>query len=894
MILFLNLVSSETTYTASTKTVCDGITCTKTLYSGPVAYLDNGAYVPINTTVVESSDALFDYEVVRGVYSAFFKSNPTSGQAVKFLKDDIEITFQPMALNYRNDLNQLQQLNMIQSVTGLPSDNVFRYDAAYGPGITLLYKCYEDNLKEGLMIDSLSRLPLPGQYILDGGNATLDLDFVMTTNSQHIVIEGSEWDMASTERTSEEVFIKDNNGKILYKLNKPVAYDAAGDSVSLEYEFKKSSSKLYVIIKMPYSWLIDSVFPVEIDPTLSLYDADSENLDDTHVNEESDQDLSTTIYMISSPVANKNKRSYIKFNISALSAEYTVTDAELRLWAYDKGTDYSDAAIGVYLVNVSWSESDTKWSNQPCDAVLNSSKCNLTAIDTATPTSTSPTLGFVTWDVTDSVTSELALSKNNISFMVKHVTEDTNANYFSFRTKEYYDYRPWLLISYTEPTAPYWTAHTNNASSSKYNDTVRWKAEINDDTELGYYRFATNMTGTWLNKTLTFTSGTSVNVTYDLVINATRGTYVCGQFWFSDTSYNVNTTNTSCFTVANTVPVAENVSIVPSPASSAQNLNCTYDYYDVDSDAEGGVNFRWYNNSALYSVTTQVLGSGNTSDGEKWLCSVRVNDTYDFGSWVNASELTINDTVAPLLGNITVPSTATQNVQTTLYADCYDAGSSIEYVKINVTDPDAQKSTYSFTAYSGNTYRLLFTPTKPGNYQFANAICRDTSGNSVTNSSSFTMYVSVVASGGGGGGSSYTRCNWKIYRPANQIINGYGKPGETGSPYDIQVYNNETQTLIFSFRTEGVNCIFNYKDIEVQGSSFGTNQVKCIFPEEKTQTGKIIIEAGGCDSAIDVTLVSNEGGIIFAILTGDVGLLPALAAWIVIITFVVFLVVSLK
>jgi len=72
----------------------------QTSYLGYVNYYNGSEFMPINTTMVESSDPLFDYEVIEGVYQAYFKSDPTWGPVVKFIKDGIEITFQPMALQY--------------------------------------------------------------------------------------------------------------------------------------------------------------------------------------------------------------------------------------------------------------------------------------------------------------------------------------------------------------------------------------------------------------------------------------------------------------------------------------------------------------------------------------------------------------------------------------------------------------------------------------------------------------------------------------------------------------------------------------------------------------------------------------------------------------------------
>jgi len=241
----------------------------QTSYLGYVNYYNGSEFMPINTTMVESSDPLFDYEVIEGVYQAYFKSDPTWGPVVKFIKDGIEITFQPMALQYEGYYGGLEEIYMVQDVVGAPDGSNFLYKNAYGNGIDLQYTYYNELLKENLIISQSSDLPSPPQYMIDQGNITLNLDFVLETNSNHIVIEGVEWDKSTTKETSNEVYIKNESGNILYYLPKPYAYDSYGSVQLLEYQFKKQGNSLYVTIKTPYSWLSDFSrgYPVYIDPS---------------------------------------------------------------------------------------------------------------------------------------------------------------------------------------------------------------------------------------------------------------------------------------------------------------------------------------------------------------------------------------------------------------------------------------------------------------------------------------------------------------------------------------------------------------------------------------------------------------------------------------------------
>lgn len=260
------------TRTQQTDTSCLNGKCVTSAYLGFINYNNGSEFVPINKTIVNSLDLLYDYEVVEGIYQTYFKENPTEGQVIKFMIGSDYITYQPMALNYRNDLSQLQQINMIQEVVGIPNDNEFLYKNAYGGGIDLKYSYLNDNLREQLIINSSTDLISPEQYIINGGNPTLDLDFILTTNSNKILIDGVEWDKKVAMTTSNEVYITDEEGNELYYLKKPYAYDSNGSSQLLEYQFKKSGVSLYVIVKTPYSWLsnLSTIYPIYIDPDTGL------------------------------------------------------------------------------------------------------------------------------------------------------------------------------------------------------------------------------------------------------------------------------------------------------------------------------------------------------------------------------------------------------------------------------------------------------------------------------------------------------------------------------------------------------------------------------------------------------------------------------------------------
>lgn len=128
--------------------------------------------------------------------------------------------------------------------------------------------------------------------------------------------------------------------------------------------------------------------------------------------------------------------------------------------------------------------------------------------------------------------------------------------------------------------------------------------------------------------------------------------------------------------------------------------------------------------------------------------------------------------------------------------------------------------------------------------------------------------VSESVSGGGGGRYSASESKWLIRIPGNRIINNiYGAFGYSTNPIPIQVYNNQTSTLNFNFRTEGIKCRFENNDFDVEGFSFGNNRVSCDYPQV-SDSGKIIVSAGGYSQSINVFLASNDIGYLSILLSG--------------------------
>lgn len=980
---------------ASRDEICySDLTCNLLLYSGQMNYWNN-AYVPIDTTITEnpSSEPLYDYGVETGIYKAFFKENPSTAQSVKFYYNQSYlngnnphktgyVTYQPMSLNYRNDLSQLQQISMIQSVIGNSSDNVFTYPDAFGTGINISYEYWNEQLKEKLTIVNLSVLPELEQYVIDGGNPVVDLDMLISWKDDiDIYIDGAVWNKKNTQQTSNRVDFKLGD-EVLFYLPKPIAYDSNDSQIDLEYIFKKSGGSLYTTVRTPYSWLNDSsrVYPVNIDPTIViLQDADTENMDDTYVS----QSANTTNYGNQNSIAIRKSppiATYIKFNMIQIPININISNANLGLvsyFAHDTGT-----IVYLYRVyaNYSWNETSITYVNQPCGIDFdNSSACDL---NYANSSLTSAGL-FKTINVTSLVSDSYNDNENNVTIAINH-TIGGNDNYYYFRSKEYTtaSVRPYLNITYalnvpefntniTIPSVPLYmnnvTLQTNVTSDD---DTIIWVnftliapngtwvinntngTNINTDLwnstmweidKEGQWNISVlasesdadtteqNWTFTIVNSVPTFDQNLAaqnvhhhLNLTYDVNCSDSDGNsinYTVNDSMVSinesgvitdnpaitdEGTYNISvtcndtlntTTQTFLYTVINNPPVPVNVTISPSPAGSASDLNCTYAFTDNESDAETNQFFKWFLEGVETGNTSQILGSGNTTGGDSWTCSVMVEGGNKNSSYVNSSTLVIGDSTPPLLTGMYISSyTGYTDTAETIYASCSDVGSNIEFVRVEYINPNGENvGNKTMTLASGTQYSYSYTFNIPGTYINFTFHCKDQSGNYNHSTTGFTFVSESADAPGGGGGSSgqSTQTNitkFKLIPDSLNLVVSLGIP----RAFDFYVENQGDHDAYFFPECSGEACPWlNFPTKQILVPKDKTSKVVFdITAPSNTTLGNYTFELTGNDAVNELKykLETTETlGYLFSIMTSQINIpgVGLVDKWMLLLAFLV-------
>ena len=239
---------------------------------GAVHYKDaQSNWQNINNRIVGGvmTEADYTFRLLQNTFNA--------GQIVEFARSGEYVRLQPMELQYSNALNQIQSISMPQAVTGtvtntpvqlLPGvdseQGKVKWLGAYGTNRDFEWTTTSQVLSQLLKVGD--SLPNPEQFILDGGNPVLKLNFILAPSSGlDIYINGSLWDKRTKTQTID--YIEFKQGEVLLWSFFPVRYwDSEGSEGIGTTELSKSGNNLYVSTLVPYAWLQTATYPIFIDP----------------------------------------------------------------------------------------------------------------------------------------------------------------------------------------------------------------------------------------------------------------------------------------------------------------------------------------------------------------------------------------------------------------------------------------------------------------------------------------------------------------------------------------------------------------------------------------------------------------------------------------------------
>jgi hypothetical protein len=235
---------------------------------GPFHYGDGQE---IDTALVPST-APWDWEMTKAGFQVRALSRLDAGQVIEYRSGSEWVRFQPMALQYSNDLDQIQQISMPQAVDATVDDDTLTWTSGYGPGRSLSWQAQTARLAKVLTIDTLADLPAVDQFILDGGNPVLELNLILAfSGGVTPYVNGQAWGKGGQTKDTDTqglVEFRDGDGNILWWFNLPRSWDAEVNEQLGTFRFKKQGNSLYVSHRVPLAFVQGAVYPLMVDVTV--------------------------------------------------------------------------------------------------------------------------------------------------------------------------------------------------------------------------------------------------------------------------------------------------------------------------------------------------------------------------------------------------------------------------------------------------------------------------------------------------------------------------------------------------------------------------------------------------------------------------------------------------
>lgn len=251
---------------------------------GAVHY-DGPAWKDIDNTLVPSTAdvpqlGLADWEMTQDDYEWYALTTLNTVPMWLFRNRSVPasyITFNPQALQWTNDLDQISQVATIVGGTiGQVSGNSLHWEDAYGAGRNLTLFTSPNRMVKHLTLDAYPGDP--PAFITDGANASLELRFIFDTPSgpdqPDILVNGVLWDRKARVQTADEVEFR-LGGETLFVFAHPVYFDSnesddAESSGVGTMVLTRQGGNVIVGVRVPLAFLQNATYPVTIDPTLDL------------------------------------------------------------------------------------------------------------------------------------------------------------------------------------------------------------------------------------------------------------------------------------------------------------------------------------------------------------------------------------------------------------------------------------------------------------------------------------------------------------------------------------------------------------------------------------------------------------------------------------------------
>jgi outer membrane protein assembly factor BamB len=128
------------------------------------------------------------------------------------------------------------------------------------------------------------------------------------------------------------------------------------------------------------------------------------------------------------------------------------------------------------------------------------------------------------------------------------------------------------------------------------------------------------------------------------------------------------------YTVLNTPPAVNNVSVTPGSFDTTDDISIVCDAVDVDDSDVISYGYEWYVNNTS-AGTAQELNSTNFAKGDDIIGSCRAFDGDNYSDWVNSSVYNTGNSVPEIVSSQIIPASPKSNETLTSNCTGYDADS---------------------------------------------------------------------------------------------------------------------------------------------------------------------------------------------------------------------------
>lgn len=323
----------------------------------------------IDTTWQPDTGA-WQYKLLTNSFQLHARNVLNAGDTVQWLDPESgqTVTLQPLALNWVNNANDSrQQITQPQAVTAQADDCTLYWPNGYGTGRHFRFTAHPKRLVKEFIIDAAANLPTPTVV-----NPYLEVEFILKhSKGVTLYVNGAAWGRTTKVTTANSIEFRVNaTGKTAWWFSAPTATDATGENRTPGLlQLRRSGATRYVTVRFPKAWIDAAVFPIVLDPTLTLDEGEAGANTDSSIM--SGLPNHNTGINVQFGAGKRNHvatlyRALLKFDLSSIPATATVDTATLTLTVTANNATIA-STLSAYRMIRAWVEGTKEYTDSGAD-----------------------------------------------------------------------------------------------------------------------------------------------------------------------------------------------------------------------------------------------------------------------------------------------------------------------------------------------------------------------------------------------------------------------------------------------------------------------------------------------------------------------------------------------